>query len=1028
MNPRKENLVGRDQVLNLLRNLRWMISISLLISWLLYAPDQVHELYRVLATDSTWLGEIAFFVPLASIAGLIWFGSFVLVRMTLVDSPPVSPQVHWIAMTLPVVLSVLPLIACASAFIGSIPYADPDTLKMLNEVGNPFRDYYENLAANVGHGLRERAFLIGLLSALCAILTLGIQLWLNRSKSWLVDSDVPSWWSLLLTIAAITVLTIAFLCYPVRLPQILGSFGIIAAFTFCVTAFVVQFGLLTMRRRLPMIALAIVAAGLFGYFDLNDNHAVRAIDSGKDAVRASTLPTASTAFLEWYENRPDLDSFPDGYPVYVVTAQGGGIYAAYQAATTLSRMQDYIPNFRDHLFAISSVSGGSVGAGIFATLLHDEALSARARSHTSSTAITRFLQMERLVSGRELSTPAVFESAARKILEADFISPLVTASLFGDFTQKFLFFPIGLLDRARSLEFALEEAGRSTLKDDLTENHLTLLDQPFLRHWNTKNSSPALLINATDAASGRRVLIAPFYVGGEKQTEGTFLDFGYLRTLANQGTDNNSGDSNQDIFQFRLSTAVFISARFPWLTPAATIPLGPLNPKNRFEKMRLVDGGYVDNSGVETALDLRNAISQAVETINTRAKNGDLTANGEKYVKVHLHLIALTGGDYPVRDSYSLGEELEPLRALLSTRASRAYAAIDTAARELPKSEYHDLDEKVPEVMLVSDFRKATVGNRYYPLPLGWAISRRTGELIAKQSGIFLNCTPNLNYVQTSQSLSDGDCVQLLTYHELNRSMKSAASEVTTAYYVNNFDPAQPIAPERFDHQRFLNCYERYEVNRGEESLTTLQANNVNAMLRGWDRRTTLTDDRWLSYLLAIVTHHTYNFRLMTEFISFNSPEKIYNLWKKHFRDVDDAAQFVNKPRELANRVYGGRFGNVAGSDDGWTYRQRGLYKLIGRAQYSDYAQQLNIDLINRPELILNRDIATKVTFAVFLDGRDGNLLKKYFNETTDDWLGARRVAEFDEASGRVAAEVGKMFLGCINEASRSVVQGARAR
>ncbi len=53
-----------------------------------------------------------------------------------------------------------------------------------------------------------------------------------------------------------------------------------------------------------------------------------------------------------------------------------------------------------------------------------------------------------------------------------------------------------------------------------------------------------------------------------------------------------------------------MSARFPWVTPAASIE----HTRNFVNldgdvvstttKVKLVDGGYVDNSGVETALDL----------------------------------------------------------------------------------------------------------------------------------------------------------------------------------------------------------------------------------------------------------------------------------------------------------------------------------------------------------------------------------------------------------------------------------------
>src|SRR5262249_39717770 len=76
-------------------------------------------------------------------------------------------------------------------------------------------------------------------------------------------------------------------------------------------------------------------------------------------------------FYQWYDKREDREHFAEKgkpYPVYIVAAEGGGMYAGYHVASFLGRMQDFCPNFAEHTFAVSSVSGGSLGAGVFATL------------------------------------------------------------------------------------------------------------------------------------------------------------------------------------------------------------------------------------------------------------------------------------------------------------------------------------------------------------------------------------------------------------------------------------------------------------------------------------------------------------------------------------------------------------------------------------------------------------------------------------------------------------------------------------
>jgi hypothetical protein len=60
------------------------------------------------------------------------------------------------------------------------------------------------------------------------------------------------------------------------------------------------------------------------------------------------------------------------YPLFIVAAQGGGFYAAYHSALSLARLQDACSEFSDHVFAISSVSGGSLGAAVFTELLRGQ--------------------------------------------------------------------------------------------------------------------------------------------------------------------------------------------------------------------------------------------------------------------------------------------------------------------------------------------------------------------------------------------------------------------------------------------------------------------------------------------------------------------------------------------------------------------------------------------------------------------------------------------------------------------------------
>jgi hypothetical protein len=88
--------------------------------------------------------------------------------------------------------------------------------------------------------------------------------------------------------------------------------------------------------------------------------------------RKAILPL-EPAFRRWLEHRrPAIEAYrakDKTYPVFIVAAQGGGISAGYHAALSLARLYDECPEFARHVFAISAVSGGSLGSAVFAELL-----------------------------------------------------------------------------------------------------------------------------------------------------------------------------------------------------------------------------------------------------------------------------------------------------------------------------------------------------------------------------------------------------------------------------------------------------------------------------------------------------------------------------------------------------------------------------------------------------------------------------------------------------------------------------------
>ena len=106
-----------------------------------------------------------------------------------------------------------------------------------------------------------------------------------------------------------------------------------------------------------------------------------------------------------------------------------------------------------------------------------------------------------------------------------------------------------------------------------------------------------------------------------------------------------------ELAQIPLSTAAVLSARYAWIVPPAWYS----EPGTKLDgdmKTQVADGGYFENSGVATALDIIRGMKSVT------ALRG----------KVDIRLIILTRGDYANESSLGAEELSAPIRALLSTR------------------------------------------------------------------------------------------------------------------------------------------------------------------------------------------------------------------------------------------------------------------------------------------------------------------------------------------------------------------------
>jgi hypothetical protein len=257
------------------------------------------------------------------------------------------------------------------------------------------------------------------------------------------------------------------------------------------------------------------------------------------------------------------------YPVFIVAAEGGGIYAASATSTFLSRLQQFAPGFDRHVFAISGVSGGSIGASIFQALDHathpDAPVAAGVASAGDDTACPQAATAERGQGTGSL------EQKAGHVMQDDHFSPVV-GSIFPEIFG-------APLTRSDALVASFEYS--TSVQDALAGRDLCA---PFAQHWSVAGGAPALVLNSTWAETGFRVAFAPFHLHDLDESLYSFSD-----------------PAMPDERDKSLMEAAAVSARFPLIMP-------PFSVVMKDKRWNFVDGAYSDNSGASTALDLYRAL------------------------------------------------------------------------------------------------------------------------------------------------------------------------------------------------------------------------------------------------------------------------------------------------------------------------------------------------------------------------------------------------------------------------------------
>jgi len=230
----------------------------------------------------------------------------------------------------------------------------------------------------------------------------------------------------------------------------------------------------------------------------------------------------------------------------------------------------------------------------------------------------------------------------------------------------------------------------------------------FLQHWSAAGAAPALILNSTWVETGFRVAFAPFRLHDLDESLYSFLDTSMPNEDCPKERDPQSCVS--------LMTAAGVSARFPGIMPPFSVTLG------ESKRWNFVDGGYSDNSGATTALDVYLALKDAVPPTD-----------------VDLRLVLITSSNpQPNLDDQSINgtifrDTIAPIDAILKVREDLANDAVAHACSVI----YPDTTRRGERCVDHRDgkLQIVEIQDQTYGLPLGWKISQTSFAVVSWMLG-----------------------------------------------------------------------------------------------------------------------------------------------------------------------------------------------------------------------------------------------------------------------------------------------------
>jgi hypothetical protein len=236
------------------------------------------------------------------------------------------------------------------------------------------------------------------------------------------------------------------------------------------------------------------------------------------------------------------------------------------------------------------------------------------------------------------------------------------------------------------------------------------MDSSFLRLWDNSQSFkvPNILINGLLSETGQKAITSNLELNAAEFDD----DIDVI------------GKLNSDI---PLKTAASLGARFPVITSGALLKANGETPLGH-----ILDGGYKENSGIETAWQLILSLDTLIANAETRYG-----------CKIPVHLIFIQNST----DGRSFNENQEGATTILPDLSTIIPGFMN--AWERRTATYKNITRDLfsgPRMNNSYKFIEIRLNNKDKILPLGWYLSDAARENIIKQVNAINKTHPSLQY------------------------------------------------------------------------------------------------------------------------------------------------------------------------------------------------------------------------------------------------------------------------------------------